>query len=80
MIDFAGGQLTDLPPDAGVQPVVSASKGEVTPPIVQKNEVSGGWRLFFDYLPVDGGPVEFRAYLQLQDNVLTETWTFQWTG
>jgi periplasmic glucans biosynthesis protein len=80
VIDFAGGQLTDLPPDAGVQPVVSASKGEVTPPIVQKNEVSGGWRLFFDYLPVDGGPVEFRAYLQLQDNVLTETWTFQWTG
>ena len=73
-------KISTASPDAGVQPVVSVSKGEITPPIVQKNEITGGFRLFFDYRPEDGGPVEFRAHLAHGDDVLTEIWSYQWTA
>ena len=79
VVDFAGGQLKELPADAEVKPVVSVSKGEITEPIVQKNPVTNGFRLFFDYKPEDGGPAEFRAHLEHDEDPLTETWSFQWT-
>ncbi|HEX6144975.1 MAG TPA: glucan biosynthesis protein [Geminicoccaceae bacterium] len=80
VIDFAGAQLTDLPADAPIKAVVNLSKGSITQPVVQKNEVTEGFRLFFDYMPEDGGPVEFRAHLEHESNVLTEIWSFQWTA
>ncbi len=80
VLDFTGGQLEALPPDAKVEAVVSASAGELTQPVAQKNAVTGGWRAFFDYRPDGGGPVELRAFLKLDEQILTETWSYQWTG
>ena len=79
VIDFVGGQLAGLPADAPIKPEVSASKGEITQPIAQKNDVTGGWRLFFDFEPGDEAPTEFRAHLALEDSILTEIWSYQWT-
>jgi glucans biosynthesis protein len=80
VIDFEGGQLSGLPEDAGVKPAFSVSQGQITTPVVHKNPVSGGWRVFFDFTPAGPGPAEFRGLLMLGDAVLTETWTYQWTG
>jgi len=80
VIDFVGGQLEALPPDAEVVAEVSVSKGEITPPVAHKNEITGGWRTFFDYRPEDSGPAEFRCILKLGDELLSETWAYQWTA
>jgi periplasmic glucans biosynthesis protein len=80
VIDFAGGQLSGLPEDAGVEPAFSVSQGQITTPVVHKNPVTGGWRVFFDFTPAGPGPAEFRGLLRLGDNILTQTWTYQWTG
>jgi glucans biosynthesis protein len=80
VIDFAGGRLSGLPADGEVEAVLDVSRGEATPPIVQKNVVTSGFRLFFEYTPEDEGPVEFRAHLKHGDDVLTEVWSYQWTA
>jgi periplasmic glucans biosynthesis protein len=80
VIDFAGGQLDALPQDSGLEAVITASEGELRPPVVQRNEAIGGWRVFFDYLPAGEGPAEFRGFLRLGDQVLSETWVYQWTA
>jgi glucans biosynthesis protein len=79
VIDFEGGQLQDTPGDAPVAAVMTAAAGKVTDPIVRKNEVTGGWRAFFDLQPEGGAPVEMRCQLQLSDKPLSETWIYQWT-
>jgi glucans biosynthesis protein len=79
VIDFAGGRLGAIPPDAPVEAEVWHSAGEITAPVAQKNIVTAGWRAFFDLLPGHEEPTELRCVLRLQDTVLTETWTYQWT-
>jgi glucans biosynthesis protein len=79
VVDFAGGQLEDLPAHATVEAAVSVRAGEVIGPIARKNDVTGGWRAFFDMRPGGDGPVELRCVLHLADRTLTETWVYQWT-
>ena len=80
VIDFQGGQLKDLPANAPVEAAVTVVQGELTLPITRKNEVTGGWRVFFDLYPAGGEPVELRCTLRLGDKPLTETWIYQWTA
>lgn len=79
VIDFAGGQLEDMPADVPVEAVVGVFAGEVIAPLVRKNEVTGGWRASFDLRPEGDAPVELRCVLRLRDVTLTETWVYQWT-
>ena len=79
VIDFAGGQLEDMPADAALEAVVSVLGGEVIEPVARKNDVTGGWRALFDLRPDGDGPVELRCVLRLADQTLTETWVYQWT-
>jgi glucans biosynthesis protein len=79
VIDFEGGQLEDTPAEAPVKAVVAVAGGAVTDPIARKNEVTGGWRVFFDLQPDGSDPVEMRCQLQLADKPLSETWVYQWT-
>jgi len=79
VIDFAGGQLEALAAEDAVEAAVEVSAGEITPPVAQRNVVTGGWRVFFDYHPKGDGPAELRCVLRLGDEVLTETWSYQWT-
>jgi glucans biosynthesis protein len=78
VIDFKGGPLDSLAPDAAVEAVVSASAGTILFPVAQQNEETGGWRAFFDLEPAGDGPVELRCFLRLDGDALTETWSFQW--
>lgn len=80
VVEFLGPALAHLP--AGVMPeiVLNTSRGtfsnirtEAVP-----DDVPGHWRAEFD-LTVDGNtPVELRAYLKQGENVLSETWMYQY--
>jgi glucans biosynthesis protein len=79
VIDFAGGQLEDIPADAPVEAAIGVSAGEAITPVARRNEVTGGWRAMFDLRPDGDGPVELRCVLRLAGQALTETWIYQWT-
>lgn len=80
VIDFGGEALTLLAEDAPVQAVVSASTGEIQNVVVHKNPHTKGWRLSFELLPQGSDPAELRCFLKLGNDVLTETWSYQWTA
>jgi glucans biosynthesis protein len=80
MIEFLGDSLKDIP--FGVKPevVLWASRGSFSYLLVEAvpDEVPGHWRAQFD-LTADGTePVEMRAFLRLNGQVLTETWLYQY--
>ncbi len=96
IIDFAGEELNALPSDTGLASAVETT--EQAPLIdkqIQKNPVTGGWRLTLKFrLPQEGvveslfsarsGPPRFRfnAFLKKGENLtepLTETWHFDFT-
>ncbi len=80
MVEFKGPALEKIP--FGVKPevVLSASRGSFSYVFAEAvpNDVPGHWRAQFD-LTVDGSePVEMRCFLRGGDQVLTETWLFQY--
>ena len=79
VVDFRGGDLDLLGEDAAVEPVITASRGEILAPAARPIEELGGWRANFD-LRADGPePVDLRMVLRLGPRTLTETWVYQWT-
>ena len=79
IVDFKGGRLDELAPDAKVTAVVKAHQGELGPFELRHNRELGGWRLAFDLFP-NGEPLcEMRALLNLNQEEVSETWTYRWT-
>jgi glucans biosynthesis protein len=84
VVDFAGGPLARLPADARVQPIVSASRGEVEIPSARPLAAVHGYRAIFDLRPEGerserGEPINIRLYLAADGQALSETWLYQWT-
>ena len=80
MVEFLGGPLTKLPFGVKPEPVLWASRGHFSYVYAEAvpDDVPGHWRAQFD-LTVDGhDPVEMRLYLKAKDEVLTETWLYQY--
>ena len=78
-IDFDGGTLAALPRDTeGVEAVVSASRGKVSLVNAYSVKVDTAWRATFDITADGGDPVELRCYLKQGNEVLTETWLYQY--
>lgn len=79
VIDFEGGALGDMGPDAEVKTVVTASAGEITGIVLHKiAETNHRWRLFFDIDGQDFDLIELTAHVAGADRKLTEVWLFQW--
>ncbi len=78
VIDFEGAVFKRLPPDATVEPVVSADgNAEIVESHVFRNDVTGGYRLRLRVKPIDDKkPVELRAFLRSGINTLTTTWSY----
>jgi glucans biosynthesis protein len=78
-IDFMGGELAGLPRGATVEPVITASRGDVEIASARPLESIDGYRAMFDLKP-DGGvePIDLRLYLRRNGQPLTETWVYQW--
>ncbi|WP_260012927.1 glucan biosynthesis protein [Sulfitobacter sp. W074] len=45
VIDFAGGQLSDMPSDAELEPIASAQNGEIVEAILSRVDGRDEWRL-----------------------------------
>lgn len=81
IVDFAGGPLDDLEPDAAVVSHVSEGSGhseaiEIIEHFVEYVEADGSWRLSMLVRPVAKGNPVLRGQLMLDDKPLTETWTY----
>jgi glucans biosynthesis protein len=77
-IDFAGGQLAMLPPDAAVEPVVNVSGGEIISQTLSKIEGQPIWRLVIDLKGPKDTVIEMGAHVRGYGRKLTETWLYQW--
>ena len=77
VVDFAGPALDALPADAEPQAVVTPlGNAELIESNAYRNDATGGWRMTLRVKRTDRSqPVELRAFLQLRQLALTETWT-----
>ncbi|MDP2442152.1 MAG: glucan biosynthesis protein G [Hydrogenophaga sp.] len=77
VLDFAGPALEALPPGAPVRAVVSAdANGRVLEALAYPNPATRTWRVTLRVERINPGrPVELRAFLQHQNDTLSETWT-----
>jgi glucans biosynthesis protein len=80
IVEFKGEPLARLAKGILPEPVLWASRGafsniraEAVP-----NDVPGHWRAEFDLAVTGAEPVELRCYLKSRDEVLSETWLFQY--
>jgi len=78
VIDFAGGQLSDMPSDAELQPIASAQNGEIVEAILSRVDGRDEWRLVLELRAAPDAIVEIKAVLSGYDRNLTETWVYQW--
>ncbi|WP_292016612.1 glucan biosynthesis protein G [Marinobacter sp. HL-58] len=80
IVDFAGGPLDNLKPDAAVVSKVSEagdSKGaEIIEHFVEYIKADNNWRLSMLVRPGDGDDPVFRGQLLIDDKPLTEVWTY----
>ena len=78
VVDFAGGELADVAPDAAVVSDVSGSEDvEVLEHYVEYLPAKEAWRLSMLLRPSADAPLVARAFLRLGDRALTETWTYE---
>jgi periplasmic glucans biosynthesis protein len=77
VLDFAGSALDALPANASLQVQVSSdANGRVLEQLVYPNPATRSWRVTLRVQRIDPAqPVELRAYLQHQQDVVSETWT-----
>jgi len=81
VVDFVGDELAALPPETVLQGVVTigagtGEDGELVEQRVEKNPVSGGFRLVFRVRPKRRDALPLRAFLQQGPGALTETWSY----
>jgi glucans biosynthesis protein len=78
VIDFNGGPLPGLGNDAQLTAEVAVNPGRLIRLDLQRNVVTGGWRVMFLFEPESGDPTELRLFLRQNEQILTETWTYRW--
>lgn len=79
VLDAVGERLKALDPAAKVRGDVVGDGGAIEHVVVQPNPDIGGWRLSFQIVPPKGAGMELRAQLRLDNEPLTEIWTYRWT-
>jgi glucans biosynthesis protein len=80
-VDFAGANLAMLAAKSKVEPVITASRGEVEITSARPLDSVRGIRAMFDLKLTDNSvePVNLRLFLRSGNEPLTETWLYQWT-
>ncbi|WP_235695935.1 glucan biosynthesis protein [Alkalidesulfovibrio alkalitolerans] len=89
VLDFDGQKLRELASDSPPQAVVTVGAGAtLVGQRIEKNPVTGAWRLTFRILPDDPSglhvvldkrpPIEMRVFLRDLVNTLTETWSYSY--
>lgn len=80
VVEFLGGPLKGLPFGVKPEAVLSTSRGTFSYTFTEAvpDGVDGHWRASFDLTVEGGDPVEMRCFLRLKDQVLSETWAYQY--
>jgi glucans biosynthesis protein len=80
-IDFQGGELATVLPGATVEPVISASRGQIEITSARPLHSINGFRAMFDLRPNDNStdPIDLRLFLRKNGQPLSEVWLYQWT-
>ncbi len=80
LVEFKGGPLANIPFGKRPEAVLSTSRGTFSYVFTEAvpNDVSGHWRAQFDLTAEGDEPVELRCFLKLGDEVLTESWLYQY--
>jgi periplasmic glucans biosynthesis protein len=78
-LDFVGGRLADLAPDAPVTMAITTSAGTVKQRVAQPNSATGGWRVSFVLDPAGAKLCDMRGMLKLGEELLSEVWSYRWT-
>jgi glucans biosynthesis protein len=79
-VEFQGEPLERLAAGDIPKPILWASRGSYSNILTEAvpNNVPGHWRTQFDLAVTGPDPVEMRCYLRHGDQVLSETWLFQY--
>ena len=66
VVDFAGGDLAMLGKDVKVEPVITASRGQIEITSARPLDAVQGYRAMFDLKPTDDSvaPIDLRLYLR----------------
>jgi periplasmic glucans biosynthesis protein len=78
VIDFAARNGKAPAADAALETTVETTHGNIRNVVSEKNEVTGGWRTFFDLADPGSKPVELKAFLHRGVEVLSETWAYHY--
>jgi glucans biosynthesis protein len=82
IIDFAGPKLDHLPETNGPESIANCSGNAVilNDQVIRCPELNT-WRVILKMQPKPGNtdPVDLRCTLQQGTNILSETWTYQWS-
>jgi len=78
VVDFVGPALGKMPGKGAVDAVVSpGDNGKVLEQRIERNDVSGGYRVVLRLQRVDAAkPLELRIFLQSDDRPVSETWSY----
>jgi glucans biosynthesis protein len=77
VIDFEGGDLGSLGNRDGVTLRLTASQGSFASSAAYRVVGTSRWRAMFDFVPEGNQTADLRAYLDLNQRALTETWIYQ---
>lgn len=80
VVDFAGGELDALAPDAKLDVLAEASGGTLKSSTLSRIAANGVWRLVLDIDTAGHSLIELKATLARDEKPLTETWLYQWRG
>ncbi|MEC9481945.1 MAG: glucan biosynthesis protein [Halomonas sp.] len=78
VVDFRGGELTNLAPSQPVEAKLNVSKGEIRDVHVTKLPDEQTWRAMFKLSPQEEEPADMQLQLTLRGKPLTETWSYIW--
>jgi glucans biosynthesis protein len=80
-IDFAGGELAAILAGSTVEPVITASRGQIEVTSARPLHAIDGYRAMFDLKLIDEStaPIDLRLFLRKNNQPLSETWLYQWT-
>jgi glucans biosynthesis protein len=78
VIDYTGTPPHPVDLESAASVKVQASQGQVRNLVVQTNDASGGWQVFFDLAGAGDNRSELRLRLQPEDERLGETWFYDY--
>jgi len=80
VVDFKGGELEAMAPDAPLEVKAEASAGKITSTTLSKVAANDVWRLVLDVETGAETLIELKASVSANGTPISETWLYQWRG